>query len=143
MQKAGRGFTYRDVAGHTLRDDDTVARIRSLAIPPAWTDVWIPRFQTATSGDRAGFGRPPAVHLSSAMAGAKGPGQVHALDRARRDPPGRESTVTKDLRQKGITKTRVLAAGFRMLDTGSLRVGSERYAEANGSVGLTTLLCST
>jgi DNA topoisomerase-1 len=50
--------------------------------------------------------------------------------------------VTIDLRSEGFTKTRALAAAFRMLDTGKLRVGSERYAEANGSHGLSTLLCS-
>jgi DNA topoisomerase-1 len=141
--RAGRGFTYRDAAGHTLHDDDALARIRSLAIPPAWTDVWI----TAA----------PNGHIQATGLDAVGRRQYiyHPLWRERKDRdkftramalaetlPVARGNVTKDLRRKGITKPRVLAAGFRMLDSGSLRVGSERYAEANGSVGLTTLLCS-
>jgi DNA topoisomerase-1 len=56
--------------------------------------------------------------------------------------PAARRQVTMHLRQSGATRERALAAAFRMLDTGSLRVGSQRYAEANGSHGLTTLLCS-
>jgi DNA topoisomerase I len=141
--RAGRGFSYRNATGNTLHDDETLARIRSLAIPPAWTDVWITTF--------------PNGHIQATGLDAIGRRQYiyHPLWRERKDRakftralalaetlPVARGNVTKDLRQKGITKTRVLAAGFRMLDTGSLRVGSERYAEANGSVGLTTLLCS-
>lgn len=141
--RAGRGFTYRDRSGHTVRDEETLARIRSLAIPPAWTDVWI----TIHSNG----------HIQSTGFDAVGRRQYiyHPLWRERKDRakftralalaetlPTARGLVTKDLRQKGVTRTRVLAAGFRMLDSGSLRVGSERYAEANGSVGLTTLLCS-
>jgi DNA topoisomerase I len=141
--KSGRGFSYRDRSGHTLSDDDTLARIRSLAIPPAWTDVWITDH--------------PNGHIQATGFDAAGRRQYiyHPLWRARKDRakftralalaqtlPIARRGVTKDLRTKGITKARVLAAGFRMLDSGSLRVGSERYAEANGSVGLTTLLCA-
>jgi DNA topoisomerase I len=141
--RAGRGFTYRDAAGSTLHDDETLARIRSLAIPPAWTDVWITDYSNG--------------HIQATGLDAVGRRQYiyHPLWRERKDKakftralalaetlPVARRGVTKDLRQRGMSKTRVLAAGFRMLDSGSLRVGSERYAEANGSVGLTTLLCS-
>lgn len=141
--RAGRGFSYRDGSGHVVRDDETLARIRSLAIPPAWTDVWI----TVHSNG----------HIQATGLDAVGRRQYiyHPLWRERKDRakftralalaetlPVARRAVTLDLRSKGTTKARVLAAGFRMLDTGSLRVGSERYAEANGSVGLTTLLCS-
>jgi DNA topoisomerase-1 len=141
--KAGRGFSYRDGSGRTLSDDETIARIRSLAIPPAWTDVWITDH--------------PNGHIQATGLDAVGRRQYiyHPLWRERKDRakftralalaetlPIARRGVTKDLRTAGTTKVRVLAAGFRMLDSGSLRVGSERYAEANGSVGLTTLLCS-
>lgn len=56
--------------------------------------------------------------------------------------PGARGQVTRALREEGLTHHRALAAAFRMLDTGSLRIGSERYADANGSHGLSTLSCS-
>jgi len=56
--------------------------------------------------------------------------------------PAARGQVTRALRQNDNVRTRTLAAAFRMLDTGSLRIGSERYAETNGSHGLSTLLCA-
>jgi DNA topoisomerase-1 len=140
--RAGRGFSYRDARGKAIRDPDTLARIASLAIPPAWTDVWITSYGNG--------------HIQAVGVDAVGRRQYiyHPLWRERKDRakftralalaetlPIARRAVTVDLRQRSLSKPRVLAAGFRMLDTGSLRVGSERYAEANGSVGLTTLLC--
>jgi DNA topoisomerase-1 len=141
--RVGRGFSYRDASGRVIHDDETLDRIRSLAIPPAWAEVWITVY--------------PNGHLQATGLDAIGRRQYiyHPLWRERKDKakftralalaetlPVARRTVTRDLRQKGSPRSRVLAVGFRMLDTGSLRVGSERYAEANGSVGLTTLLCS-
>jgi DNA topoisomerase-1 len=138
--RSGRGFSYHDRGGRTIHDAATLTRIQSLAIPPAWTDVWITVH--------------PNGHIQATGLDAVGRRQYiyHPLWRERKDRakftralalaetlPVARRAVTRDLRQKGSTRTRVLAAGFRMLDTGSLRVGSERYAEANGSVGLTTL----
>jgi DNA topoisomerase I len=141
--RAGQGFSYRDGGGVVVRDEATLTRIRSLAIPPAWTDVWITLQENG--------------HIQATGQDAIGRRQYiyHPLWRERKDRakftralalaetlPAARRAVTIDLRQSRDAKSRVLAAGFRMLDTGSLRVGSERYAEANGSVGLTTLLCS-
>jgi DNA topoisomerase-1 len=149
--RVGRGFGYRKsdrgggvgVNSASVTDEATLARIRSLAIPPAWTDVWITVH--------------PDGHIQATGLDAAGRRQYvyHPLWRERKDRakftralalaetlPVARRGVTLDLRKKGLPKARVLAAGFRMLDTASLRVGSERYAEANGSVGLTTLLCS-
>jgi DNA topoisomerase-1 len=112
-------------------------------IPPAWTDVWITAY--------------PNGHIQATGLDAAGRRQYlyHPLWRERKDRakftralalaetlPVARRGVTTDLRRRGTPRVRVLAAGFRMLDSGSLRVGSERYADANGSVGLTTLLCS-
>ena len=141
--RAGRGFTYRDAAGSTLHDDDTVARIRSLAIPPAWTDVWITDYPNghiqATGLDAAGrrqyIYHPNWREQKDRIKFERALALAESLPAARRQ-------VTIDLRRDALPRERVLAAGFRMLDTGSLRVGSERYAEANGSIGLTTLLCA-
>jgi DNA topoisomerase I len=141
--RAGQGFSYRDGDDGVVRDVATLTRIRSLAIPPAWTDVWITLQENG--------------HIQATGQDAIGRRQYiyHPLWRERKDRakftralalaetlPAARRAVTIDLRQSRDAKSRVLAAGFRMLDTGSLRVGSERYAEANGSVGLTTLLCS-
>jgi DNA topoisomerase I len=141
--KVGRGFGYRNDSGRVVRDEETLDRIRSLAIPPAWTDVWVSAH--------------PNGHIQATGLDAVGRRQYiyHPLWRERTDRakftralalaetlPTARRAVTRDLRRRDTSKARVLAAGFRMLDAGSLRVGSERYAEANGSVGLTTLLCS-
>jgi DNA topoisomerase-1 len=140
--RAGRGFSYRDSRGRTLTDEGELARIRALAIPPGWTDVWISGFENghilATGQDAVGrrqyIYHPQWRERKDRTKFTRALGLAEALPTAR-------AAVTRDLRQKKASKTRILAAGFRMLDSGSLRVGSERYAEANGSVGLTTLLC--
>jgi DNA topoisomerase-1 len=140
--RAGRGFSYRDARGKTVRDADTLARIASLAIPPAWSDVWITSFDNGhiqAVGEDA-VGRRQYIYHPQWRERKDRAKFTRALALAETLPVARRA-VTMDLRQRAPTKTRVLAAGFRMLDTGSLRVGSERYAEANGSVGLTTLLC--
>ena len=141
--RSGKGFRYLDVTGATITDPDLKARIEHLAIPPAWTDVWIAPYPNghiqATGTDAAGRTQyvyhptwreqKDRIKFDRAMALAE------SLPAARRQ-------VTLDLRDTGPTKQRALAAAFRMLDTGSLRVGSERYAEQHGSHGLSTLLCS-
>jgi DNA topoisomerase I len=142
-RRAGRGFSYRDASGHVVRDAETLDRIRALAIPPAWTDVWIavhPNGHIQATGQDA-VGRRQYIYHPQWRERKDSAKFTRALALAETLPVARRS-VTRDLRQRGITRTRVLAAGFRMLDAGSLRVGSERYANANGSVGLTTLLCA-
>ena len=141
--RSGRGFTYRDTAGQLVKDADLRARIENLAIPPAWTQVWIAPDANghiqATGADAAGRiqyiyhptwrEQKDRLKFNRALALAK------TLPTARR-------RVTLDLRDDGPTKTRALAAAFRLLDTGALRVGSERYAQEHGSLGLSTLLGS-
>ena len=127
----------------SLRDPEVRARAKALVIPPAWTDVWIAPYANghvqATGLDAAGR-RQYLYH----------PGWRERMDHLKFDRalelaeslPTARRLVTLDLRGEGFPRERILAAGFRMLDTGSLRVGAERYADANGSYGLTTLLCS-
>jgi DNA topoisomerase-1 len=141
--RAGRGFSYRDDLGHPVHDEELLARIRALAIPPAWTDVWIAPCANghiqATGIDAAGrrqyIYHPTWREQKDRIKFDRALALAESLPIARRQ-------VTVDLRGDSPTRDRALAAGFRMLDTGSLRVGSERYAEANGSIGLTTLLCA-
>lgn len=119
------------------------ARFNALAIPPAWRDVWISPAENghiqATGTDAAGrrqyIYHPAWVEKRDAVKFDR------ALALAEHLPAAR-GQVTRALREGGCTRTRALAAAFRMLDTGYLRIGSERYANANGSHGLSTLLCS-
>jgi DNA topoisomerase-1 len=118
-------------------------RLESIGIPPAWTDVWIAPYENG--------------HIQATGVDAVGRRQYiyHPSWRERKDRlkfdrslqlaetlPSARRLVTRDLRSAGLTRERVLAAGFRMLDSGSLRVGSERYTNENGSHGLATLLCA-
>ena len=117
------------------------SRIDGLVIPPAWTDVWIAPQPNghiqATGVDAAGrrqyIYHPDWRRQKDRTKFARAMSLAESLPAARR-------TVTRDLR--GTGRRRALAVAFRMLDVGALRVGSERYAEDNGSHGLSTLLCS-
>ena len=139
--KAGTGFWYRDEAGDRVDDPVMLDRVAALVIPPAWTDVWIAPF--------------PNGHIQATGIDAAGRRQYlyHPLWREQKDRlkfdralqlaeslPGARRGVTIDLRREGLGRERILAAAFRTLDTGSLRVGSERYADEHGSYGLSTLL---
>lgn len=140
---SGRGFSYRDAAGATVHDSDLRSRFDALAIPPAWTDVWIAPFPNghiqATGMDAAG--RRQYIYHPSWRERQDRTKFDRALALAESLPTAR-GQVTRALRQTQDQRARALAAAFRMLDTGSLRIGSERYAETNGSRGLSTLLCS-
>lgn len=137
---AGRGFTYRDASGERIGDEETLARIRELAIPPAWRDVWIcpdPLGHLQATGiDAAGrkqylyherWQRRRAERKYEAMREF-----AAALPRLRRG-------VTADLRRPGMPRERALACAVRLLDLGFFRVGGEVYAEENESFGLATV----
>ncbi len=137
--RSGRGFTYRDAEGGPI-DDDALARIRALAIPPAWTHVWI-------CAD-------PLGHIQATGRDAKGRKQyryhprwrqvrdetkyARMLDFARALPALRRQ-VEDDLGRPGLPRDKVLAAVVRLLEETRIRVGNEEYARANRSFGLTTL----
>ncbi len=138
--RCGRGFRYVDPSGNPLRDPKHLARIRSLVIPPAWTDVAI-----CPS---------PYGHLQAVGVDARGRKQYryHPDYRAVRDQAKFSrlmafgavlSTirrrVDKDLRAPGLSKEKVLATVVRLLETSFIRVGNSEYAEENDSFGLTTL----
>ena len=139
----GRGFSLRDARGHVLKDAKSIERIEALAIPPAWTDVWIAPHPNshiqATGVDEAG--RRQYIYHSFWREKKDKAKFDRALQLSEALPAARRK-VTTDLRGDGVTRTRVLAGAFRMLDTGALRIGSERYAQTNGSHGLSTLLCA-
>lgn len=137
--RRGRGFVFVDDAG---RPADSVVRdrCRALVIPPAWTDVWVcldERGHIQATGTDAAGRRQYLYH----------PDWRARMDRLKFDRmlelagtlPAARRGVTRDLRRDDLGRERVLAGAFRILDTGMLRVGSERYAAAHGSFGLSTL----
>ena len=140
--RRGTGFSYRSATGSAL-DPLERERVDRLAIPPAWNDVWIAPHPNshiqATGVDDAGR-RQYIYHVS--WREKKDRDKFERALALAAALPGARGKVTRDLRTDGMTRPKVLAAAFRMLDTGSLRIGSERYTETNGSHGLTTLLCS-
>ncbi|WP_345375513.1 DNA topoisomerase IB [Frondihabitans cladoniiphilus] len=142
--RSGRGFSYRDQkTGHAVTDPELRGRIEHLAIPPAWSDVWIAPYPNghiqATGVD--GAGRRQYIYHPTWREQKDRIKFDRALALAESLPVARRF-VTQDLRREEPDRERALATAFRMLDTGSLRIGSERYAEEHGSHGLATLLCS-
>ena len=139
-RRRGRGFEYRDQNGNLVHDGAVLDRIRGLAIPPAWKDVWICPY--------------PMGHLQAIGTDAAGRKQYRYHDkwRERRDQekfdamiefaralPGMREAVARDLRGTKLTRQRVLACAVRLLDRGFFRVGGEDYAAENDSYGLATL----
>jgi DNA topoisomerase-1 len=138
-RRCGRGFTYRDVDGGPV-DDSTRRRVEQMAIPPAWTSVWI-------SPD-------PDNHLQATGIDDKGRKQYRYHDRWRtaRDEAKFDGLVefgdalgeirrrvALDLQGSHLGRDRAAAAVVRLLDTTLIRVGSERYASENETFGATTL----
>jgi DNA topoisomerase I len=138
--KAGRGFTYRDADGATIRDPDVLERIRTIVIPPAWTDVWICPWPNghlqATGRDARGrkqyryHGRWRAERGSDNF--ARMIAFAKALPRIRRQ-------CERDLARRGLSRAKVLAAVVRLLELTLIRVGNDEYARLNRSFGLTTM----
>src|SRR3982751_3059874 len=139
-RRRGKGFEYVDEDGSRLTDEETLARIRDLAIPPAWEDVWICPF--------------PMGHIQATGVDARGRKQYRYHDRwrERRDQqkfdemidfaralPAMRAKVAEHLTSEGMTRERVLACAVRLLDRGFFRVGGEDYAVENDSYGLATI----
>lgn len=140
--KWGDSFRYRDAQGRWVRDADTLARIRSLAIPPAYTDVWIcplPHGHLQATGLDA-RGRLQYRYHPDWRALQDGT-KFERLEAFGRALPRLRARVARDLRAGTKTpgRAQVIATLVRLLDTTLLRVGNEAYASSNGSFGLTTL----
>jgi DNA topoisomerase-1 len=139
-KRSGKGFTYVGPDGKTIRDQKELARIRSLAVPPAYTDVWIcPN---------------PNGHIQATGRDARGRKQYryHPKWREVRDEtkfgrmlafsealPRIRARVETDLQRPGLPREKVLATVVRLLECTCIRVGNDEYAKANRSYGLTTL----
>jgi DNA topoisomerase IB len=135
----GKGFTYLDEAGNRLPDNE-VERIRSLAIPPAWKDVWICPYANghiqAVGTDDAGR-RQYLYHPDWRL--QRDQQKFERVQQAARHLPAARRRVAKDLGADGMSLEWAAAAAVRLLDLGYFRIGSDSYADENGSFGLTTL----
>jgi DNA topoisomerase-1 len=139
-RRRGGGFAYRDADGRPIEDEETLARIRALAIPPAWKDVWIcpePNGHIQATGIDAAGRKQYLYHerwqeRAAQRKFATMRDFAAALPRLRR-------AVTRDIRAEGVPRQRALACAVRLIDLGFLRIGGEEYAEANGSFGVATI----
>jgi DNA topoisomerase-1 len=139
-RRRGRGREYLDEDGGRVQDDEILARIAALAVPPAWKDVWICV--------------EPMGHIQATGIDDAGRKQYryHEKWRERRDAqkfenmigfaralPAMRRRVARDLDGEGMGRDRVLACAVRLLDIGFFRIGSEEYAEKSESFGLATI----
>ncbi|HVU25785.1 MAG TPA: DNA topoisomerase IB [Opitutus sp.] len=139
-RRAGRGFVYLDAAGRRLTRQSDLARIRGLAIPPAWTAVWIcphPRGHIQAVG-RDARGRKQFLYHADWRA-ARDEAKFHRLAGFAGVLPRIRRRVARDLRRPRLDREKVLATVVRLLDTTLVRVGNESYYRRNGSVGLSTM----
>jgi len=139
-RRQGRGFTYVHPNGQRVRDEATLLRIRSLAIPPAWEDVWIcpdERGHLQAVGTD-GAGRKQYLYHDAWRARRDRQKFDRVLSLARRLPAMRQ-VCDRDIASRGLSRERALAGAVRLLDLGFFRIGSEAYTEENGSYGLATL----
>ena len=141
--KRGAAFRYRDAEGGWVRDVDELSRIRQLAIPPAYRDVWICPLANghlqATGFDARGRKQ---YRYHADWRALKDETKFDRLEAFGRAVPKIRSRVARDLRARPrapLSREVVLATLVRLLDTTFLRVGNEEYANSNGSYGLTTL----
>src|ERR1043165_5335087 len=138
--KVGTGFKYVDAQESVVKDDATLKRIRSLAIPPAWTDVWICRFP---NGHLQATGRDDRKRKQH---------RYHPLWREVRDAtkydrmmefgkalPRIRKRIARDLQRPGLSREKVLATIVRLMDLTLIRIGNEEYAKTNHSYGLATM----
>jgi len=134
------GADYRDPAGKPLRDEAALARIRKLAIPPAWTDVWI---SPDERGHIQAVGRDvkgrKQYRYHEEWSAARGEHKFHRMRAFGRALPRLRAQVDADLARKGLPREKVLAAVVRLLEITLIRVGNDEYARTNKSFGLTTL----
>lgn len=139
-KKQGEKFIYFDTQGERITDENVIERINSLAIPPAWKDVWICRFKNghlqATGVDDKGRTQYRYHALWGEISQQKKFERMMVFAQVL---PKIRSRVRSDLSKQGLTREKVLATVIWLLENTLIRVGNEEYVEDNKSYGLTTL----
>ena len=139
-RRAGTGWSFRNPDGSKVSDAETIARINKLAVPPAYTDVWIcasPEGHIQATG-RDAKGRKQYRYHAAFREVREGAKYEHVTAFAEALPLIRE-TVRKHMALHGLVRKKVLATVVYLLETTLIRVGNEDYAKHNESYGLTTL----
>lgn len=139
-RRAGRGFCYLDPDGVPIRDRDTLSRIRALAIPPAYTDVWIcPRERghlQATGRDARGRKQ---YRYHPQWNAVRGDGKFNRIVAFGQALPRLRRRIRQDLALPGFPRGKVMAIVVALMANTLVRIGNAEYARSNRSFGLTTL----
>jgi DNA topoisomerase-1 len=138
--RRGRGFGYVDVDGGPVSDERTLERIRALAIPPAWQEVWIcvdPRGHLQATGIDAAKRKQYLYH--EAWRAQRDREKFRRMVQFAEALPRLRRRLTEGLAGDELDEVRVLACAVRLLDVGLFRIGGEEYAEQGGGLGLATL----
>jgi DNA topoisomerase IB len=140
-RRRGRGFSFEDAQGRRIDDEETLARIRELAIPPAWEEVWIcadPMGHIQATGIDAAGRKQYRYHDRWELRRASR--KYEEMREFARSLPRLRRAVSRDIALEGMPRERALACAVRLLDLGFFRVGGEEYAETNESYGVATIL---
>lgn len=136
----GKGFRYVDAQGRSVKDAATLDRIAGLAIPPAWTDVWIcadPDGHLQATGRDARRRKQYRYHPR--WREVRDETKYHRVLEFGRALPAIRARIERDMARRGLPREKVLAAVVRVLETTLMRVGNEEYARENDSFGAATL----
>jgi DNA topoisomerase I len=139
-RRAGKGFVYLDAKGRRVADADTLKRIRSLVIPPAWTDVWICALADGhiQATGRDAKGRKQYRYHADYREAREQSKYEHLFEFAEALPTIR-GKVAEHMSLRGLPREKVLATVVHLLERTLIRVGNDEYARNNQSYGLSTL----
>jgi DNA topoisomerase I len=139
-ETAGEGFSYRDAKGQPVRDETTLERIRKLAIPPAWTDVWIcPRAHGHIQATGRDAKRRKQYKYHPQFREVRESTKYEHMMEFARALPAIRARLAEHMALRGLPRDKVLATVVHLLESTLIRVGNDDYAKSNKSYGLTTL----
>ncbi|WP_374950845.1 DNA topoisomerase IB [Mucilaginibacter sp.] len=140
-KKSGKGWTYMDAEGTTVKDKELIHRFNGLVIPPAYTNVWISPYDNGhlqfTGTDAAGRKQ---YRYHSHWNKIRNQSKYHRLQTFASHLPAIRKQVDEDLARKNLDHAKVVALVVRLMELTSIRVGNESYKKLYGSFGLTTLM---
>ena len=139
-KRSGPTFRYFDQHGKPIRDKEEAARIKALAIPPAWSDVWIsPHANSHLQATGRDARRRKQYRYHKRWRESRDQTKYDRLLLVGEKLPDLRAQVARDLAQPGLARAKVIATVVKLLETTLIRIGNEEYARENRSFGLTTL----